>query len=945
MEDNKYPRGSEWRRWDLHVHTPESGMANEFSDWDSYVKALFSKAIDNNIAAIGITDYFTIDGYKKIKEEYLKNDKKLFEIFQDSAIVEKIKHIKLFPNIEFRLDIPIVKEKNVNGKKETETSRVNYHVIFSDKIDTKDIEENFLHEIDFVYEKLPFQSSNTRKLKKINIEALGENIKTQQPTFVGDNFEIGCSVAVVKNDQINTILQSHKDIFDGKYLIVVPVDEDLSDIRWESQGHMIRKPIYQESNMFFSSNENTRDFGLGKKHKNIDEFIKEFKSLKPCIHGSDAHTEDKLFKPDNNRYCWIKADSTFEGLKQILYEPEARVRIQESKPEEKSVYYVIDSVNFDIDKKWKGTIQLNPNLNTIIGGRATGKSTLLKAIAKKISDDSFKCKDDTEKDFLKEYIENISISWLDGQDSENRDIEMLPQGNMYDIARDTKKLDELIQRIIKDTEYNNHIGSYESKNDQCKKSITSDIQNLFSLQKQIKDMELSLREKGDKKGIKAEIDNLTKRIEELNKGIGVSDEELKQFQENKNKITNIEQCVKQFENDLFILKELKEQSILVPNYSEKFIDLSTAVKSSLNGIFQELKAKIDEEWRNKISNEEATLLGKIQEQRQSLDSIQNSELFKKCKQNEGNNKELNDAEEKLKEENGKLKDFEEIEKQLEERNKLKKEKIESIVSSHISYKTNIQELVEELKIKHEDVEIKTTFCLTNTKLKSFLDDRLNQRGFERQNYIKSLVDNYPNETETTCREFLCKALNEEIEYKNYNSNQSVVTEFFATNWFDYSFDLTYQNDTFSQMSDGKKAFVVLKLLLEFSNKKCPILIDQPEDSLDNRAIYNELVTYIRKKKTERQIVLVTHNPNIVVGADAENVIVANQHGTDSLNENGMKFQYVNGSLEYTKKRPKDYDSKKDLVLTSQGIREHVCEILEGGEKAFQERENKYGFKQ
>lgn len=940
---NKNTRGSEWRKWDLHVHTPESGMANEFSNWDSYVKALFSKAIENNIAAIGITDYFTIDGYKKIKEEYLKNDKKLFEIFQDSAVVEKIKHIKLFPNIEFRLDIPIVKEKNVNGKKETETSRVNYHVIFFDKIDTKDIEENFLQEIDFVYEGVPFDTSNTRKLKKTNIECLGEKVKREQPTFKGNNFEVGCSVAVVSNKQMNDILKSHKDIFDGKYLIVVPVDEDLSDIKWESQGHMIRKPIYQESNMFFSSNENTRDFGLGKKHKNVDEFIQEFKSLKPCIHGSDAHAEDKLFQPDNNRYCWIKADPTFEGLKQILYEPEDRVRIQESKPEEKSIYYVIDSVNFDIDKKWKGTIQLNPNLNTIIGGRATGKSTLLKAIAKKVSNSSFSYKDDTEKDFLKEYIENISISWLDGQDSENRDIEMLPQGNMYDIARDTRKLDDLIQRIIKDTEYNKHIENYESKNAQCKESITSDILNLFSLQKQIKDMELSLREKGDKKGIKAEIDNLAKRIEELNKGIGVSDTELKQFQENKNKITDIEQYVKQFENDLSILKELKEQSILAPNYSEKFIDLSADVKNSLNVIFQELKTKIDREWKNRISNEEATLSRKIEEQRNSLNSIQNSELFKKCKQNEGNNKELNDAETKLKEENGKLKDFEEIEKQLEERNKLKKEKIDSIVSSHISYKTNIQELVEELKIKHDDVEIKTTFCFTNTKFRSFLEDRLNQRGFERQNYIKSLVDNYPNETETACREFLCKALNGEIEYKNYNSNQSVVTEFFATNWFDYSFDLTYQNDTFSQMSDGKKAFVVLKLLLEFSNKKCPILIDQPEDSLDNRAIYNELVAYIRKKKTERQIILVTHNPNIVVGADAENVIVANQHGTDSLNENGMKFQYVNGSLEYTKKRPKDYDSKKDLVLTSQGIREHVCEILEGGEKAFQERENKYGF--
>lgn len=932
MEENKYKRGSEWRRWDLHVHTPESGMANGFSDWDSYVKALFSKAIENNIAVIGITDYFTIDGYKKLKTEYLEKDEKLRGLFTEDQI-EKIKQITIFPNIEFRLH-DIVK-----------TNRINYHIIFSNDVLVTDIEENFLHDIEFVYEEMPFDTANIRKLKKCNIEELGTKIKTEQPEFTGSDFTVGCTVATIQEKQIQEILSKQKDKFDGKYLVVIPVDEDISKMEWTSQDHQVRKGFYQHANMFFSSNEKTRDFGLGKKHKNVDEFIKEFKSLKPCIHGSDAHSEDKLFKPDNNRYCWIKADPTFEGLKQILYEPESRVRIQESKPEEKSVYYVIDSVNFNIDKKWKGTIQLNPNLNTIIGGRATGKSTLLKAIAKKISDDSFKYKDDAEKDFLKEYIENISISWLDGQNSENRDIEMLPQGNMYDIARDTRKLDDLIQRIIKDTEYNKHIENYESKNVQCKESISTDILNLFSLQKQIKDLELSLREKGDKKGIKTEIDNLAKRIEELNKGIGVSDEELKQFQENKNKITDIEQCIKQFENDLSLLKELKEQSILVPNYSEKFIDLSTDVKNSLNGIFQELKVKVDKEWKNRISNEEATLSGKIQCQHKALDSIQNSDLFKKCKQNEGNNKELNDAEAKLKEENGKLKNFEEIEKQLEERNKLKNEKIDSIVSSHISYKTNIQNLVEKLKIKHDDVEIKTTSCFTNAKFRSFLEDRLNQRGYERQNYIKSLVENYENETETTCREFLCKALNEEIEYKNYNSNQSVVTEFFTTNWFDYSFDLTYQKDTFSQMSDGKKAFVVLKLLLEFSNKKCPILIDQPEDSLDNRAIYNELVTYIRKKKTERQIILVTHNPNIVVGADAENVIVANQHGTDSLNENGMKFQYVNGSLEYTKKRPKNYDSKKDLVLTSQGIREHVCEILEGGEKAFQERENKYGFKQ
>ena len=140
--------------------------------------------------------------------------------------------------------------------------------------------------------------------------------------------------------------------------------------------------------------------------------------------------------------------------------------------------------------------------------------------------------------------------------------------------------------------------------------------------------------------------------------------------------------------------------------------------------------------------------------------------------------------------------------------------------------------------------------------------------------------------------------------------------------------------------EGKQAFVILKLLLDFSDKKCPILIDQPEDSLDNRAIYNELVTYIKEKKRERQIILVSHNSNVVVSADAENIIVANQEGVNNKNENGVKFQYTNGALENTKQR----DETSAYILSSQGIREHICDILEGGRAAFEKREQKYGFR-
>lgn len=54
--------GSEWRKWDLHVHTPFSYLNNQFgNDFDNYVKKLFKKAIEKEIAVIGITDYFCIE--------------------------------------------------------------------------------------------------------------------------------------------------------------------------------------------------------------------------------------------------------------------------------------------------------------------------------------------------------------------------------------------------------------------------------------------------------------------------------------------------------------------------------------------------------------------------------------------------------------------------------------------------------------------------------------------------------------------------------------------------------------------------------------------------------------------------------------------------------------------------------------------------------------------
>ena len=96
--------------------------------------------------------------------------------------------------------------------------------------------------------------------------------------------------------------------------------------------------------------------------------------------------------------------------------------------------------------------------------------------------------------------------------------------------------------------------------------------------------------------------------------------------------------------------------------------------------------------------------------------------------------------------------------------------------------------------------------------------------------------------------------------------------------------------------------------------------------------------FIKERKNKRQIILVTHNAKLVVSSDSECVIVSNQPGQQSGDKNQeFRFEYVSGGLECTFSK-----GDSEGILKSRGIREHVCEVLEGGVSAFRERVLKYG---
>ena len=120
-----------------------------------------------------------------------------------------------------------------------------------------------------------------------------------------------------------------------------------------------------------------------------------------------------------------------------------------------------------------------------------------------------------------------------------------------------------------------------------------------------------------------------------------------------------------------------------------------------------------------------------------------------------------------------------------------------------------------------------------------------------------------------------------------------------------------------QASAGQRSAAMLAFLLAHGAE--PLVLDQPEDDLDNHLIYDLVVRQIRANKLRRQIIVVTHNPNIVVNGDAEML-----HAMEFAARQGQCVIAESGSLQ------------------ERAIREEVCRVMEGGREAFRSRYRRLG---
>jgi hypothetical protein len=157
----------------------------------------------------------------------------------------------------------------------------------------------------------------------------------------------------------------------------------------------------------------------------------------------------------------------------------------------------------------------------------------------------------------------------------------------------------------------------------------------------------------------------------------------------------------------------------------------------------------------------------------------------------------------------------------------------------------------------------------------------------------------------------------EDQLRKGGTSKDLLDYVFGFEYLSPRYSLTYAGQEIGQLSPGERGLLLLVFYLLVDKDDIPIVIDQPEENLDNQTIFKVLVKCIKKAKERRQVIMVTHNPNLAVVCDAEQLIHA------SCEKANSRFIYESGAME------------------NPAIASRVVEILEGTAPAFKNRQSKY----
>ena len=968
--------GSTWHLWDLHLHT-------NASDGKGSCQQILDEAQKKGIACIAVTDHHTFANVDNMK-----------------ILAEPMK-IRVISGVEFR----------------TEYGKSSVHMIglFPDeyngtKLDAKFLEENVLNYLGISRSKII--QKGREYLKKDNL--------SEDSYFKDGIFQ----VQVDFKKAADTIHQ-----YGGLVTVHAGSKSNSIDREMRHEGNNAKNPSIEDSlgpvkeELFKGGYIDICDLT---KPKEAYFYLNEFK--KPSITTSDAHE----VKDVGVNACWIKADLTFNGLKQILSEPERisytepdiLTRIRKNPDKFIKRLQVRHTANATMPEIWFDNISIpiNPGLVAVIGNKGSGKSAFTDIIAlcanttnqnwSFLTPEKFRM----TKPYNRSKQTEASIQWADDSHSTIKTLDMssdttqpervkyIPQNFLETLCttEDDQQFEKELKKIIFQyldssnkfglndldsiIDYLTHEVSESCNAIQSQIShINREIINLEGMlvpsYKERLDNELKYKQAQLTNTQSAKPKEVTKPSLDNNPQAKAIKEEIETTQET---CKRIEDSVQKFsEERKDIVKAIQDISNS-KDHLDRLTSQINSVKEEMRPLFR--RNKIDIELVIAISFHPELIGAKIKELQVRLTYIENqldesnpkslqSQYITETQKLENLNKKLSQPELEYQKY---LKDKDDWEKMLEEitgtpekdgtiKNlqtrieyinhnlvndlSVKKEYRKQLVQNLMQKKLKVLETYNDLfapivkfihdyheELKDYPIEFDSTFSIRNFDV--FFDYISQQaagsyygkeQGMSR---VKHIIDD-TNMTEiNSIVDFACRVNDDllfdkrdglnnterivETQLKRGHSKQELYDFIYGMGYVIPSFQLKMNGKPLSSLSPGERGALLLLLYLFIDMDDKPLIIDQPEENLDNESVYKYLVHFIKTAKTKRQIIMVTHNPNLAVVCDADQII---QMKIDKLDNN--KVSYESGAIENPK------------------INKIIVDILEGTYPAFHNRDSKY----
>lgn len=732
------------------------------------------------------------------------------------------------------------------------------------------------------------------------------------------------------NMDINSILQL-LDRFKKDYFIIFAHVDQSSGLFNECKGGILKQlaqiPNFQK-----------RVLGLQKSRciKNINQFREIFNYCPALVEGSDPKTIDSIGKGEK---CYLKLGAySFEAIKFALSNNKNRVASEI--PSIKHGY--IKSLSYKSGDSPEKQISFSPELNTLIGIRGSGKSALLEIIRYVLRLRSYS--NDSYKDGLIKHILGdggiATLTIIDDNGSEyklrriyndEKPVVISPNGTQLEWTSAQKFFNiqyfgqkDLALMSTKENILLNHLNSTEQiyglNFDQENNMLENCIKNLLDLKKDVEKKEL----------LETNLDYTQDTINLLD-SMGFKEKLEKQtaYENDKQHLTilinlikmNIDKCSSNF--------EFSDISAPLNDYHSKYNEeifnkvqkVITTIQSSFNKIqaeFDFIKGEVEA-----LATLRTELLNSAKELSEEF-AANRRDLLQTLKQPNPNSTlsyqatdylQLHAQVTKLEKEISEISQKQESQKDIQEKFlaaiSQKKGKLNELYES--SKKT-----VDRINESQDSIKIELIPYGEKDKFKQDLHATFRGSNLSEKKY-QALVDQFPDYTDIlkdwiiddgkNLRNLLGDQSFQKVELKLQENYSDLVKKYVEN-----TINIRYHGKNLKDHSLGQRASALILLMLSQKNKGV-LIIDQPEDDLDNKVIYDELIASLLKRKQDFQFIFASHNANIPVLGDSEKVF----------------------ALEYQEKEIQISEGNIDSGKTH----EAVINIMEGGHEAFKKRTEIY----